>query len=385
MTGTLIQFKYVDFRLLFVVLMGAVYGMRFGLYAAILASLSILYTWIRLSFDWALLTHNVGNWFPFVVYFTAGLLIGYRRDRNEVELEYEKKQTNLIYDKYSFLYGVFNDIRELKDEFRKQLVGYRHSFGKIYSITRELDTFEEDKVFINALRILQEIMENESIAIYTIGSNQNFARLEVNAQILTDKLSKSLNLAEFPLFFESIKQGKVFQNTELLENYPAYISPIMNGETPVALVAIWHATYDQFSLDYLNLFEVICGLIQASLVRASLFLNANLDKMYLPSTRVLKPEAFLEAVRIKIEMRRNKIADFQLLRIHTNGLGYQDIYTQISNKIRVTDIIGAHVDGNCYILLSQAEKRSVSEIIKRIGILEVEMDLIDTNELEMSA
>lgn len=103
MTGTLIQFKYVDFRLLFVVMMGLVYGMRFGIYAAILASLSILYTWYSLSFDWALLTHNVGNWFPFVVYFTAGLLVGYRRDKNETEIEYEKKQTGLIYDKYSFL------------------------------------------------------------------------------------------------------------------------------------------------------------------------------------------------------------------------------------------------------------------------------------------
>ncbi len=381
-TGTLIQFKYVDFRLLFVVLMGAVYGMRFGLYAAILASLSIIYTWYRLSFDWALLTHNVGNWFPFVVYFTAGLLIGYRRDKNEMEIEYEKKQTNLIYEKYAFLYGVFNDIRELKDEFREQLVGYRHSFGKIFSITQELDTLEEEKVFINALKILQDLLENDSIAIYTVGSNNNYARLEVNAPELSDKLAKSLNLSEFPQLSESLEEGKIFQNTAFLANYPAYISPIMNGDTLVALVAIWNATYDQFSLEYHNLFKVICGLIQASLVRTSLFMNANLDKMYLPSTKVLNPEAFLEAVRIKEEMKRNKISDYQLLKVYIKGKTYQDIYSAISNKIRATDILGAHNDGNCYLLLSQADEGSIGDIIKRLGILEGNIELIESPELE---
>lgn len=381
MTGTLIQFKYVDFRLLFVVLMGLVYGMRFGIYAAVLASLSIVYTWYRLSFDWALLTHNVGNWFPFVIYFTAGLLVGYRRDKHETDLAYEKKQTNLIYDKYSFLYGVFMDIRALKDEFREQLVGYRDSFGKIFTITRELDSLEEDVVFIKALNILQDIMENENIAIYTIAGNKNFARLEVNSPVLNDRISKSLNLKDYPEVRDRIAQGTIFQNTALLDGYPAYIAPIMNGDNPVALLAIWHATYDQFSLDYSNLLKVISGLIQASLVRAALFLSASLDKMYLPSTKVLNPEAFLEAVRIRTEMKKNRIADFQLLKIELSGISYQDIYSQISDKIRANDIIGSHKDGNSYILLSQADKRTVSEIIKRLGDLAGKSKLIDPKEI----
>ena len=155
----------------------------------------------------------------------------------------------------------------------------------------------------------------------------------------------------------------------------------MNGDSPVALVTIWHASYDQFSMEYHNLFKVICGLIQASLVRASMFRNANLDKMYIPSTRVLQPEAFLEAVRIRTEMKRNRIANFQLLKIELAGISYQEFYTKISDKIRANDIIGSHEDGNCYILLSQAEKRSVSEIIKRLGGFEGKSDLIDTNVL----
>lgn len=381
MTGTLIQFKYVDFRLLFVVLMSLVYGMRFGLFAAALASLSIIYTWYRLDFDWALLTHNVGNWFPFVVYFTAGLLVGYSKDKHESDIAYEKKQTNLIYGKYSFLYEVFKDIRALKDEFRGQIVGYRNSFGRIFSITRELDSLEEDIVFIKALNIMQEFLDNENIAIYTTTQKKDLARLEVNSPTLNNKIAKSLNLLDYPEIRERISQGMIFQNTTLLNDYPAYLAPIMNGNDLVALVAIWNATYDQFSLDYANLFKVICGLIQASLIRASLFFNANLDKMYLPSTRILTPNAFQEAVRIRKEMKKNNFADYQLLKLEVAGKSYQDIYSQISNKIRANDIIGAHTDGNCYILLSQADKKTVSEIIRRMDDIPGKRILIDSTTI----
>ena len=85
LTGTLIQFKYVDFRLLFVVVMASVYGLRFGLWASLLATLTLIYTWWRLGIEWSLLFYNVGNWFPIALYFATGLLI----DTTMIELKQE--------------------------------------------------------------------------------------------------------------------------------------------------------------------------------------------------------------------------------------------------------------------------------------------------------
>ena len=155
----------------------------------------------------------------------------------------------------------------------------------------------------------------------------------------------------------------------------------MNGNDPVALVAIWHASYDQFSLDYANLFKVISGLIQASLVRASMFINANLDKMYLPSTRILNPTAFQEAIRIRTEMKKNRIADFQLLKLELSGYSHKDLYSMVSNKIRANDIIGSDTTGNFYILLSQADKRMINDIIERLGNLPGKRTLIDVKDI----
>lgn len=380
LTGTLIQFKYVDFRLLFVVLMGTVYGMRFGLYAAILASFSIIYKWFQLGLDWELLTQNVGNWIPFVIYFSAGIIIGFVRDRKETELEYEKKQTKLIYNKYTFLYNVFNEIRNLKDDFREQLVGYRDSFGRVFKVSQELDTLQEEAVFLKALSILEDIFENESVAIFSMSDNSKFARLEVSSSALQNKLSKSFNLEDYQELIEAIRSGDIFQNKTLLPDYPAYVAPIMNGKKPVALIVLWNVQFDDFSENFFNLFKVISGLFQASLVRASLFLNANIENMFLPSTRILQPEAFYKALQIKEEMRRNKISDYQLIRIHCSGKSFEDLDAQIANKIREADKIGIDEDEKCYIILSQADPATESRIIERLGGYIEKYELVNPRE-----
>ena len=384
MTGTLIQFKYIDFRLLFVVIMGSVYGIQFGLYAAFFVTLSILYSWFQTGFDWALLIYNVGNWFPFALYFSVGLITGYNHDKTDNQVLNEQKQSSLIYEKYSFLYGVYNDIRKLKDEFREQLIGYKDSFGKIFTITRELDQLQEQAVYLRALGILEDLMQNNSIAIYTLEGNGVYARLEVNSSSLNDILAKSLKLSDYPELLPSIERGEIFQNIVLLPNYPAYVAPVLNNSypfnVPVAIIVIWSVKFEQYSTYYYNLFKVICGLIQASLVRASLFLDANYEKTYLPSTRILNHSAFMDVLGIRAEMKKNKISDYGLIVVDITENDVQEIYSKISQGIRPADVIGQRNDGNYYILLPQANKLTTNNVIDRLDNLGIKGRLIETNQ-----
>lgn len=385
LTGTLIQYKYVDFRLLFVVIMGSVYGLRYGLLAAFFVNLSLIYTWYKLEIDWSLLIYNVGNWFPLILYFVTGLIIGYSHDRTETLLYNEKEQTKLIYEKYHFLYEVFNEIRKLKDEFREQVIGYRDSFGKIYTITRELDTLQEQDVYFKALSILEELMDNNSIAIYCLEPDQKYARLEVSSTSLSNKLAKSLKLSTYPEAVKSIEQGTIFQNTALLPNYPAYIAPIFNNSypfnVPVAIIVIWSVKFEGYSTYYYNLFKVICGLIQASLLRATKFLEANYEKMYIPATRILSPDAFNDVLKTRAEMSKNKIAVDQIIRVENIGINFEDLYSKVSRCIRTVDIVGMRADGNCYILLSQADYLAAKEVIARLEKKGLPSKLINSEEI----
>ncbi len=385
MTGTLIQFKYVDFRLLFVVIMGSIYGMQTGLYAAILVSISILYTWMELGFDWALLIYNVGNWLPFALYFTAGMITGYNRDKNENQLTNAQKRTRLLDDKYSFLYGVFNDIRKLKDEFRERLLGYRDSFGKIFTITQELDQLQEQTIFLRALSILEEQMDNKSIAIYSLDENRTYARLEASSAPLKTRLSKSLDLSDYPEVRPYIEQGKIFQNTSLLPDYPAYLVPVFNNtypfNVPAAMIVVWSVKFEQYSTYYYNLLKVLCGLIEASLVRATLFSNANYERTYLPTTKILTRQAFMETLKIRVEMKKNRVSDFQLVVMQSPDHRFEAIYPCLAEEIRATDVIGACTDGDYYILLAQADKLAAQDVVKRLARHGIQSRLVDANQI----
>jgi nucleoside-diphosphate-sugar epimerase len=387
LTGTLIQFQYVDFRLIYVVIMGSIYGLEFGLYSSVLMSVFVLYTWLGLGVDWKLLVYNVGNWFPFVLYFAVGLITGYNHDKTENNILYSKKQYNLVLDKYSFLYEVFNEIRDLKDEFRERLIGYRDSFGKIFTITRELDELQEHAVYFRALNILEELMDNKNIAIYSLDSNRSYARLEVNSAEMSKEISKSLRLSDYQEALESIEHGKIFQNVALLENYPAYIAPVLNNSypfnVPVAMIVIWSADFDQYSTYYYNLFKVICGMIEASLVRATLFLDANYERMYLPSTRILNHNAFIDMLKVRLEMKRNKIAEFQLIMLKESEANIQKKYPKISLGIRSGDVVGMLRNGTSYILLSQADKQASQEVVDRLERLGIIGRLVEASEVPL--
>jgi len=385
LTGTLIQYKYVDFRLLFVVLMASMYGFQFGLLSALLVSLSLFYTWRQLAIDWTLLIYNVGNWFPLALYFVAGMLFGYNHDRNDSVIANLKQQTALIYEKYKFLYEVFNEIRKLKDEFREQVIGYRDSFGKIYTITRELDTLQEHAVYFRALTILEDLMENNNIAIYSLDPNSVYARLEVNSASLSDKLAKSLKLSDFPEAVNAIEQGAIFQNTLLLPNYPAYIAPVLNYSfpfnVPVAIVVIWSVKFEQYSTYYYNLFKVISGLIQASIVRATKLMDANYEKTFIPSTRILNPDAFMEILKTRVEMKKNGVSDYQLIRVEKMTVDFRELYSKMSEGIRAADIVGMQRDGNCCVLLSQADQSAASDVIARFEKLGLKSRLVESHEV----
>ena len=381
LTGTLVQFRFVDFRLLYVVLLGSLHGIRFGLLAAVLASISILYSWYLSGLDWALLIYNVENWLPIAMYIIAGAATGYQRDKKENELAFQDKQFKLMEEKYGVLYGVYHDIARIKDQLREQILGYRDSFGRIFHITQELDTYHEDDVFFKALNILEEFLANQHIAIYTLNPNNHYARLAVSSQSLNHSLSKSLDLEQFPDIKKAIENRTIFQNTAMLAKYPAYVSPIFNDGMNVALIVIWEAGFDQFSMYYFNMVKIISGLIQSSLVRAALFQNASAEKMYLPSTRILTPQPFKEILDVKYKMRNNRIADFKLVRIEMDNKDWVNISKKAQKGIRATDYIGQLDDGNCYILLSQADSSNTNQIIQRLKNLGVKCFEIEENEV----
>jgi UDP-glucose 4-epimerase len=371
LTGSFVEFRYVDFRLMYVILIGMMYGTQAGLVASVLACLSVILGARRLGLEWTELVYNIANWLPFAVYLTAGALTGYLQDKKENEAKFQNEQNRLISEKYAYLYGVHQDVVRIKDQYYQQLLGSRDSFGRIYNITQELDTLEEDEVLLNALRILEDVMGSSSIAIYSVNPANHFARLEVYSSALGAQLGRSLNLESFPEIQLCLQKAEIFENRQLLPNYPAYFAPILSSGKPVAAIAIWEAKFEQGSRYYYNLFKVICGLVQSSVHRAIVFLNAAQDKLYLPGTRILKPEPFKRILRVRDAMKKQKTGNYLLATVTAQGSdGRQQDWTSVeqslSRVIRSVDDVGLLDNGCLCVIFSQADTSDARTLNDRL-------------------
>ncbi|MCD6356335.1 MAG: SDR family oxidoreductase [Anaerolineaceae bacterium] len=379
-----IGFKYIDYRLLYVVIIGSTYGLLLGLTASLLASISAAFSWYIIGLDWALLIHNVENWIPFAAFFLAGAVTGYVHDKKENEISFEHQQSELIHEKYEFLYSLYDEISSIKDRLRKQLVGYRDSFGRFFRITNELNELEEDNIFFKALEIIEDLMKNDQISIYSIEPTGNYGRLEVKSKNLTRQIPKSLKLSDYVEALNVLNKGSIFQNKELLPNYPSYIAPIRNQGQLIGMIIIWEAKFEQFTMYYLNLFKVITGLVESSLVRAANFRNAQIEKLFLPATRIMKPDPFKVSLSIRKKMRRNKVAEFLILRIEKGEESWQELYERLSKGIRAEDVIGLLNENDlfCYVLLINASIENIGIIQDRLKDLGVNSKFIKELEID---
>lgn len=75
-TKTSVQFQYVDFRLLFVMLLATLHGLRTGLAASALACLSCFLSYMANGMDWRIIAYNVDNWLPFACFVIMARSLG---------------------------------------------------------------------------------------------------------------------------------------------------------------------------------------------------------------------------------------------------------------------------------------------------------------------
>lgn len=279
--GNQVQFRMIDVRLLFIVLMGTVFGMNMGIAAAGLASISLLMANIRQGVGLLTMFYEPMNWIPFISYFIIGAVCGYVQLKNQDTIRFMKRDNELLREKVFFIKSLYHDLIKEKRELKKQILGSRDSFGKIFDITKQLDTVQPQEVFITAVRIMEEVLENQTISIYSVGKNKDFARLEIASKGILQILPRTIKLREYEEIMNVLKQEKVWANIKVEEHKPMYAAGIRKNSSTVMLMLIQEADYSQMTLYYQNLIQILCGLIETALLRALNYQEAMYEKQYL--------------------------------------------------------------------------------------------------------
>lgn len=364
--GNQAQFRMIDFRLLLIVLTGTVYGMDMGIAAAALESLSLVAAYGRQGMNWFTLFYEPLNWIPFIAYFMAGAICGYIRMKSRDELSFVKKENDLIQEKFLFMRGLYMETLKDKREYKKQIIGSRDSFGKIFRITRELDVVRPQEIFIRAIRVMEDVLENRTVAIYSMGRNKAYARLEAASGAILKTADHSIRLADYGEALETLEQGEVWSNGKLLEGYPKFAAGIRRGGRLVLLVFVRDADYTQMSMYYVNLLKILCGLVETALLRALDYQEASRKEQYLPGTNILKERYFLERLQLCHKMREEKMAEYALVRLDRGAMSLEEAEDRLRSKVRENDMVGVTGDGTLYVILTQASREYVPVVTTRL-------------------
>lgn len=360
------RIDYVDFRLLFVVTMGIIHGTGAGIVSSILAAAGY-FARDAIQNNWQIIFFNIENWMPFAAYFLSGTIMGHVRDKNNDIIKFLKAQQKILENKYHFLSNLYTKTLENKEEFSRQIIGYEDSFGRLYQVVRKLNSTLTDDIFYEAIFSIEEILDTTSAAIYTIGENANFARLNVCSREMNEKLSKSLNLEKYPVLAESLRQRMNWYNTEGLTDYPAYAAPLWKDGKLCGAVVLWNVRANQMKMDFYNKFSILSGLIQDALLRAIAYGEQKAAEQMIGGTKILKPKYFEEILSRKEKMGKEGMSDYALLEMAFSDSSLHRFGELVAEGIRSTDIVGMRADGKTYLLLNQTTGKSLETVRKRLG------------------
>ena len=364
--GNQAQFKMIDLRLIFVMLFGSTYGINYGIAAAAAESLSLIRAFEAEGSSWYVLFYEPSNWIPFIFYFAVGAICGYIRMKNKNNVQFIKEENDLLQEKFLFTREMYQEAIEDKNLYKKQILGSKDSFGKIFDITRKLDVIQPQELYIETIRVLEDVLENKTFGLYTLNRENGYGRLETASAQVQGNYPNSIKLSEYSAAMEELENGNVWANREFLENYPMYMAGIRKNGELVMLICIQQVSREQMSLYFLNLFKILSGLVETSLLRALEYQKAVEYRQYVKGTHILKTEYFEERLKVQHDMREQKLASYVLLKVEYSEMSLQKADEILRSKVRENDVWGISESKELYVMLVQTDKEALPNILARL-------------------
>ena len=371
------QLNVLDYRLLYVVLIGTLYGLDFGLVAALLASIGLAVSYFALyGYTFQGLFYEPSNWLPFIAYFVVGAVCGYVQLRNSEAIKAERDENELVRNRNTFLTRLYHDAIEDKRAFKQQIVGRHDSFGKIFAVTQELDVLNPRDIYRKCCELLGEILENDSVTIYHV-SGGAFARLVAASPAISNDVPRSLSLDDLAPVLQGSISG-LWVNRTLTPGLPMFGYAIERDGAPAVLIFVRHVAESQMTLYYQNLFRILCGLVESALGRAFDYEAVAQDKRCVAGTCVLNHDVFGQELAAEQALADNKMGSFLLLRVVPGMEPIGELVGAIGSAIRESDAAGL-VDGDTlYLLMRQATEADLPVICARLAAKQITVESVDS-------
>ncbi len=377
MSAGSVQFKMIDVRLLFVIVMALLYGTRIGTLSALIEITSLIVAYQLSGTNALLLFYDPGNWIAFILLLVAAAFCGYIKQKREEDILFVKEESETIKSENAFISKLYQEAMNYKNQYKADLIGSRDGFGRIFDVVKRLSTTVPEEIFAESIPVMEDVLNNKAIAIYTINDpNARFARLNVCSEQLGQTLKKSINLDEYSEVLKTLTENDIWFNGNVIEGFPTYVAGIKSEGNVSVLIMIYRVEYMQISTYYSNLIRILAGLMENFILKAWDYQKAVVAETYVEGTGITKTAYFKQQFEIQKEMMDNRLTSFRLIRIQREGRSLEEIDEMFQSKIRNNDIIGIGNDQNIYLLAAQVDASSEGIVLKRFRDMGLKCDIV---------
>jgi len=372
-------YDLLDLKLFYIILMGILYGNRQAILAVALSTGIYTREMLLNGRDLVSLLYDTDFFFTIAVYLFVGLVVGYTVERKSIQLRYKQRELDVMTEKHKFLNEVYTETRLVKEELQQQIMNNSDSFGKIYAVTRELESLEPEQLFTSTVSVVESILKTNSVSIYSVNKYGSYLRL----------IAKSGNRFEAPksikvedaAYVQSILGGqKLFVNKELEQGVPLLVAPVISQGRVAAIINLHDVKFEKFTTYYHNLFRITVELVSSALTRALAYVDATANVRYIEGTTILKQDIFKEILDSKKTAKLKYGVDFVLVTPVApvvNGEDLQKFAQLITKSLRETDYIGMGDSGELLVLLANSSRDDAAFVLDRFRQNGIEMKFTD--------
>lgn len=344
--------RFVDVKLLYVIVIAISFGMRQGIIAILLAVAMYFAKLWYADVDMAYIAYSIDTWIPFIMYGIAGTIVGYISDKKNDDLDNSEEEFQNLKEKYSFLKSMYQEVLNIKNYLQKQIMISKDSLGHIYEITEELDDTRPRTVMIRTVKVVEETMDCSSVAIYTRNHFSSFGRLMACSGDIAKDMTGSINFSEYKEMEDVLVSNEIYVNTALTPGYPSFAMPVFDGENMVAVVAIYNMDPGKYTVYYKNLFKTLILIMKNCLVRAYNYQENNRGRIFFENTNILRSEEFKAELESINHASEELQYPFSLGRVmYDTTMSFTEVAEKVAKSVRATDIVGCDEEGNIFIIL----------------------------------
>lgn len=259
---------------IYIVVLGILYGKRQAVLAAGLSILLILYDRLMDGREFISLLYDTAFLFQSIIYIFIALVIGYAVQRKNNIISAQMEQVQRLEVKYDLLNEVHEDVLEVKDALRHRILTDGDSFGKVHSILKELDGLDPATVYLQTVKVVQKVMNAKEVSLFLLSKDRIYARLTARSGPLNERVTDSINVADHAFLGHVFEKGSLFVNKGLDPSAPMMAAPILHNGQIIGIVCVKGLGFDQMSLYMENVLTIVADMAGTALSRAEKFVEA---------------------------------------------------------------------------------------------------------------